>query len=183
MTNTNTNKESQAKAYRYEVTISGKGGDFWFIPMTAEQFAFWEQKGNEALTEHLNGAFDEDDASEVRLGHYVDLRDQAGGIEPGLDGELIVRGEGGETHLKAYLCDVDTIENVVIDHDVVEPSCGGFFRTYEKSKWTYELELTEQFDPSKLRLRATGLPGQVLIKGIFYAGAEISRTSYPGNLL
>lgn len=157
--------------YRYEITISGKGGDFWFLPMTPDQVAYWKDKGNEALSEHLNGGCGEDGTpAGFELGHYLDLEDQAGGFE---EGELIVQNEDGETCFENDSSDIDWDHSMEIERVVDAPQAGGFFRTYEKMEWTFSLELPEQFDDRKLRMRATRTPNGYLINGLIYAGREI----------
>lgn len=157
--------------HRYEIKISGKGGDFWFVPMTPEQSAYWSEKGNDALSEHLNGGCDEDGVPpEFKLGHYLDVGDQAGGFE---DGELIVQNEDGETCFENDSSDVDWDSAMEIERVVDASQAGGFFRTYEKMEWTFSLELPEPFDDRKLRMRATRTPEGDLVNGLLYAGREI----------
>lgn len=163
------------KTYRYEIKIIGKGGDFWFIPMTPEQVAYWEKKGNDALSEHLNGGCDEDGTPpEFKLGHYLDVGDQAGGFE---DGELIVQNEDGETCFEHDSSDVDWDSSMEIERVIDASQAGGFFRTYEKMEWTFSLELPEQLDDRKLRMRATRTPEGELVNGLIYAGTEISMST------
>jgi len=162
------------KTYQYEFTIAGRGGEYWFIPMTPEQKLFWEGKGNNALSEHLSGGFEEDGTPpEFRLGYYDDVGHNAGGMELELNGQLIVRDEDGDRCFKRTFWDLQTDDRVVISRVADAPPTGAYFRTYEKSEWSYKLELSEPFNPSKLRLLATDTPDDELIWGASYAGEEV----------
>lgn len=170
--NTNT-----TKTYRYTATITGEGGDFFFVPMTAEQVAFWRKKGEDALAEHLNG--DSDDSgvpAEMKLGHYLDIGDQVGGLDLDMDGSLVVRDEQGKSLFQKSLQYFQSKESVEVAKVVDAPDAGGFLRTFERSEWTYELELTEPFKPSKLRLKATDTPVDELVNGLIYADNELDRS-------
>ena len=171
-------KTSSSKIYHYEIVIEGGGGDFWFIPMTKSQINFWLKKGEDALAEHLNGGFQDDGVpAALSLGHYAVIGDHAGGLDLDLDGHLAVQGSDGKECLRLTFEVLSPEKWIVVADEVgLRHQAGAFFRTFEKSKWGYKIELTDPFDESKLRLRVTDSPVDELVNGIIYDGLELKRS-------
>lgn len=168
--NTKTNE-----TYRYTVSITGEGGDFFFVPLTSEQVAFWEEKGNGALTEHLSGGRDEDGTPpEFVLGSFEDAKENASGIDvSSQDAELSILEENGEVIHEDVIEELDLGSLIESRRVIGGPATGAFIRTYERSEQTYELELTEPFDFDQLRVGATVTPKGILVNLIRYAEKDV----------
>lgn len=172
------------KTYQYEITITGDGGEYSYISMSPEQLAFWRGKGEDALAEHLVHGFGEDGTPpEFELGFYNDIGDCASGIDVTEDVELVVRDENGQICYERILSGEDLDDILQIYRKISEPLMGAFFCTYEKAEQSCILQLSEPFDPSKLRLRATLTPQDELINGFFYDGAKVEEIYYEEKVL
>lgn len=169
--------------YRYTVTITGEGGDFFFMQMTPEQAAYWNEKGNDALWEHLSGGSDGDGTpAEFALGSYEDADDNASGI--GFEEEeadLVVRDKDGEIVEEVGIDEGDFGGFVESRRAIVAPPSGAFIRTHEQNEQAYELELSVPFDFDLLRIGATETPKGALVNCIIYDGREILPESFEGK--
>ena len=171
--------------HRYTVTITGEGGDFFFLEMTPKQAAFWSEKGHDALAEHLNGVSDEDATpSEFALGSHEDAEDNASGIGfQDEEADLTVTDEDGEVVEQVGIDEGDLGGFVVPRRTVATPATAAFVRTHERSEQTYELDLNTPFDFNLLRVGATETPKGALVNCIIYDGHEIQPESFEGKEL
>jgi hypothetical protein len=164
---------NNTETHRYRITIKGEGGELSFIPMTREEVAYWRDRGNDALAEHLNGGWEDDGTpAAFKLGNFYDIGESAAGVELGVGADFTVEDEAGKVCFEKTVSDADLGDLVRTERNVVAPPTGAFFRTYEKGALTYELELAEPFDPSMVRLQAVETPEGELINGMTYAGEE-----------
>ena len=159
------------KPYRYQISVTGEGGEFTFIRMTPEQLIFWREKGADALAQHLNGGCEEDGTPpEFNFGYYYDNEDSTSGIDLEEDPELVVQDKGGKICFKRCLDGDDFFQ---VDRVIGYPEVGGFFRTFADGALTYELKSSEPFDPSRLRLHVTDFSTGFVLNGVGYAGDDL----------
>lgn len=173
------NEAKSEGANEYTATLTGFGGEYACIPITAQQATYWADQGNDALAAHLSlrGQEDQNVPAEYQLPDFREAHFLSG-IDPDAGAQLMVEGLGGLC-LQLESDDEDFYEKLHFSREVgpidgrpEEPTV--MYRTFLKGSDVYRIRTEKPFDQDALRFDCAEVAqcGDV-ISSIVYDDGEV----------
>lgn len=164
------------------VIIDGYGGEHTIGKLTDEQVAFWREKDEDELIEHIQSFYDDEDISDEHfIGPWYDNDNVDHTYGAHYDIEVVIMF-GEEEHIfktKDYsLSELKKSETVVVDESKIEP--GNYLVCFSEERGNFvnaeqDIDENDKFDINDFEFITKEIRGEVFFTGVKYKGTEMEQ--------